>query len=306
MGLGGASTRLKRRVAAAGPQKGNVFRRKQTVSSALSCPNGRLLPCSEQKGVNMRSEFLGVPIDLLTCGETVARAVNAMRNNKLTQHVAVNVAKLVKARSNDELRRDIAESHIVGIDGMGIVWGARLLGVPVPERVAGIDLMEQLLAACAAEGFRPYFLGAKKDVLERAIAVAQRRWPGLEFAGYRDGYFTPAEEPHVVAEILAAGPDCLFIGMPTPRKERFLHRYRDELGIPFIMGVGGSFDVLAAHVSRAPRLMQRAGLEWAYRIYQEPRRMWWRYASTNAVFAGLLLRALVGRAIRRSEIDGTA
>lgn len=254
----------------------------------------------------MRSEFLGLPIDLLTCSETVASAVNAMRSNKLTQHVAVNVAKLVKARSNDELRRDIADSHIVGIDGMGIVWGARLLGVPVPERVAGIDLMEQLLEACAAEGFRPYFLGARKDVLERAIAIARRRWPGLDFAGYRDGYFKPEEEPGVVAEILATGPDCLFIGMPTPRKERFLRRYREVLGVPFIMGVGGSFDVLAAHVNRAPPPMQRAGLEWLYRIYQEPRRMWWRYASTNAVFAGLLVKALVGRAMRRDEANGTA
>lgn len=254
----------------------------------------------------MRSEFLGVPIDLLTCRETVALAVDAMRNNDLTQHVAINVAKLVKARTNEELRRDIVESDIVGIDGMGIVWGARLLGVPVPERVAGVDLMEQLLAACAAEGFRPYFLGATKEVLERAVAMARRRWPGLEFAGYRDGYFTPEEEPQVVAEILAAGADCLFIGMPTPRKERFLRRYREVLGIPFIMGVGGSFDVLAAHVRRAPPLMQRAGLEWLYRIYQEPRRMWWRYASTNAVFAGLLVKALVGRAMRRGAIDGTA
>lgn len=244
----------------------------------------------------MRKEFLGVPIDILTFDETVARAVEAMRTRTLTQHVAINVAKLVKARRNAELKRDIVESHIVGIDGMGIVWGARALGIRVPERVAGIDLMERVLAASAAEGFRPYFLGARQDVLERAVAEAQRRWPNLVFAGYRNGYFNADDEWDIVMAIRESKADCLFIGMPTPRKERFLHSYREALGASFIMGVGGSFDVLAGHVERAPSLMRRAGLEWLYRIYQEPGRMWWRYLSTNAAFAGLLGKALIGRA----------
>jgi N-acetylglucosaminyldiphosphoundecaprenol N-acetyl-beta-D-mannosaminyltransferase len=254
----------------------------------------------------MRREFLGLAIDPLTADETVARAVEAMRTRQLTQHVAINVAKLVKARRDPELRRDISESHVVGIDGMGIVWGARLLGVSVPERVAGIDLMERLLAACAAEGLRPYFLGARQDVLERAVAETRRRWPRVAFAGYRNGYFSRGEESAIVRQIRDAGADCLFIGMPTPHKERFLRRYRDELGVPFIMGVGGSFDVLAAHVRRAPAFMQRAGLEWLYRIYQEPARMWWRYVSTNTVFVGLVGKALIGRARRRSDAAGTA
>lgn len=254
----------------------------------------------------MRREFLGLAIDPLTVDETVDRALQAMRTRQLTQHVAVNVAKLVKARHDTELRRDIDEAHIVGIDGMGIVWGARLLGVRVPERVAGIDLMQRLLAACAAEGLRPYFLGARRDVLERAVAAAQRRWPRLTFAGYRNGYFSREEEAGIVRQIRDTGADCLFIGMPTPHKERFLRRYREDLAVPFIMGVGGSFDVLAAHVSRAPPLVQRAGLEWLYRIYQEPGRMWWRYVSTNTVFIGLLGRALIGRVWRRSDAAGTA
>lgn len=244
----------------------------------------------------MRQEFLGLAIDPLTANETVARAVQAMRTRELTQHVAINVAKLVKARHDADLRRDIAESHIVGIDGMGIVWGARLLGVKVPERVAGVDLMERLLATCGVERFRPYFLGARQDVVERAVAEAQRRWPRLKFAGCRDGYFSREEEPEIVRQIRDTGADCLFIGMPTPRKERFLAAHRDALGVPFIMGVGGGIDILAGQVRRAPATMQKAGLEWLYRIYQEPGRMWWRYASTNAVFAGLVARAIAARA----------
>jgi N-acetylglucosaminyldiphosphoundecaprenol N-acetyl-beta-D-mannosaminyltransferase len=245
----------------------------------------------------MRRELLGVPIDSLTFDETVASAVEAMRGKRLTQHVAINVAKLVKARRDPELRRDIAESHIVGIDGMGIVWASRALGIPVPERVAGVDLMERLLEICGEQGFRPYFLGASQAVLLRAVAAARQRWPGLDFAGCRDGYFAPEDESGVVTAIRSSGADCLFIGMPTPQKERFLHRYRDRLNVPFIMGVGGGIDVLAGHVRRAPASMQRSGLEWLYRIYQEPGRMWWRYASTNAQFAWLVAKALVARAL---------
>ncbi len=249
----------------------------------------------------MRAEFLGTPIDLLTLEQTVIRAVDAMLMQKPTHHVALNVAKLVNMRRNDELKRDVNESHIVGIDGMGIVWGARALGIDVPERVSGVDLMERLLEVCSQLDFRPYFLGATQTVLERATLEALDRWPGLTFAGARNGYFSQEEETGVVEEIRAAKPDCLFIAMPTPRKERFLRKYRDTLNIPFIMGVGGSLDVLAGHVNRAPLKMQRAGLEWLYRIYQEPRRMWWRYANTNAVYAGLLAREWLARRMRTNR-----
>ncbi len=247
----------------------------------------------------MRADFLGIPIDLLTFDETVSAAVDAMLMGKPTQHVAINVAKLVKARHDPELKRDVVESHIIGIDGMGIVWGARALGLSVPHRVPGVDLMERLLQICAAHDFRPYLLGARKNVLERAVVNSLYRWPGLSFAGYRDGYFSPEEEAAVIEDIRFAAPHCLFIGMPTPQKERFLHKYRDVLGVPFIMGIGGGIDVLAGHVKRAPDFVQKAGLEWLYRTYQEPRRMWWRYASTNAKFAGLLGKEIVARALGR-------
>ncbi len=251
----------------------------------------------------MRTEFLGVPIDALTFDQTVARAVDAMRSGRLTQHVALNVAKLTKLRHDPVLRRDVIESHIVGVDGMGIVWGARALGVYVPERVAGVDLMQSLLAICAREGFRPYLFGAQPEVLQAAVARVMQRWPRLHLAGYRDGYDGARDEAAAVAAIRQSSADCLFIGMPTPYKERFLHAHRHRLGVPFIMGVGGGIDVLAGHVARAPVPLQRIGLEWLYRIYQEPRRMWWRYLSTNVAFAGMLGKALVGRALRRDALQ---
>jgi N-acetylglucosaminyldiphosphoundecaprenol N-acetyl-beta-D-mannosaminyltransferase len=251
----------------------------------------------------MRTEFMGVPIDAMTFDETVDQAVDAMRSGRLTQHVALNVAKLIKLRHDADLRRDVIESDIVGVDGMGIVWGARALGVRVPERVPGVDLMQRLLAICASEGFRPYFFGARPEILNAAVGQALHRWPRLNIAGFRDGYAGARDEAAAVAAIRECAPDCLFIGMPTPYKERFLHRHRFRLGVPFIMGVGGGIDVLAGHVARAPVPVQRIGLEWLYRIYQEPRRMWWRYLSTNVAFAGMLGKALVGRALGRDAFQ---
>jgi N-acetylglucosaminyldiphosphoundecaprenol N-acetyl-beta-D-mannosaminyltransferase len=253
----------------------------------------------------MRESFLGCPIDILTMAETVDLARSAMRSRKRLQHVALNVAKFVNMRRDAVLASDVANSDVVSIDGMGIVWGAKWVGLPAKVRVTGIDLLTELLAVCANDGFRPYFLGATPAVLQRAAQAVGSRHPDIQFAGVKDGYFSSDQEAEVVAQIRNSKPDCLFIGMPTPRKERFLATYRDELNVPFIMGVGGSFDVLAGHVRRAPAPMQQLGLEWLYRVYQEPARMWWRYAKTNTLFAAILTQALVQKklnVIHKAEI----
>ena len=245
----------------------------------------------------MREEFLGVPIDILSLHETIDLADKSMGRRERCQHVALNVAKFITMRRQPELRRDVIESDIVGIDGMGILWGARLLGLKAHERVAGIDLFKEILVLCDRKGFRPFFLGATDDVLKKMIFNLRARHPNLQIAGWHNGYFPAEQDPRIVESIRRSGADCLFLGLPTPRKERLLARYRDEFGAPFIMGVGGSFDVLAGAISRAPRWMQGAGLEWLYRLYQEPRRMFWRYFSTNISFAVLVTRELVSRAV---------
>jgi len=248
-------------------------------------------------GLRMRANFLGCPIDILTMQETVALAREAMQSRKRLHHVAINVAKLVNMRRDPVLAADVIGSDVVGIDGMGIVLGARSLGIPVTERVAGIDLFLELLALCAERGYRPFFLGGTSDVLQRAKNEVLKQYPNLRFAGSRDGYFTTEQEEDVVNKIRDSGADCLFIGMPTPRKERFLACHKRTLAVPFIMGVGGSFDVLAGHVHRAPAFLRAVGFEWLYRVYQEPRRMWWRYARTNTLFAVIMLRALISHAV---------
>jgi len=143
---------------------------------------------------------------------------------------------------------------------------------------------------CAERGFRPYLLGARQDVLDRAVAALKAKHPTLELAGWRNGYWRTEEEAAVVAEIRRTRPDVMFVGMSSPKKEVFVQRWKAELQVPFIMGVGGTFDVVAGIVKRAPVWMQRAGLEWLYRLAQEPRRMWRRYLVEDTAFFALLAR----------------
>lgn len=241
----------------------------------------------------MRRDILGVPCDALTMPEMLALAENAIRQRRPLLQGSLNVAKLVKLGRDHELRRDLLASDVLCADGMGIVLAGRLLGQDLPERIAGIDLMMALLKLAAERRYRPYFLGGEPAAVERAVAAATEAFPGLVPAGARDGFFVPDEEARIVAEIRASGADMLFVALPTPAKEHFLACWRDQLGIPFMMGVGGAFDVLAGRTRRAPLAMQRVGLEWLWRLLQEPRRLGWRYASTNAVFGCMMLAALL-------------
>lgn len=241
----------------------------------------------------MRVTLFGLPVDILSRDETIERILAAIAKGRRCQHVALNVAKLVNARRDADLDRDVRASDIVGVDGMGIVYALRLLGHPVAERVAGVDLFESLMAECAARGLRPYLLGATPEVLVSAGRRLSERYPDLVLAGNHHGYFKPEQEKSVCDLIRASGAHCLFIAMPTPRKERFMARHRDSLGVPFVMGVGGTLDVVAGQVKRAPALVQSLGLEWAYRMMQEPRRLAARYLRTNVIFAVLLVRELL-------------
>ena len=246
-----------------------------------------------------RAELLGASFDLLTAAETLERISESIERRARCQHTVVNVAKLIAMRANPVLRKDVEQSDIINVDGMGIVWGARLIGIQVPERVTGIDLMDQLIEVCARRGYRPYLLGATRPVLYRLVAVLRTRHPRLSLAGSHHGYFAEADEERIVAEIAASHADCLFVALPTPRKEHFIAKHRDALAVPFIMGVGGSFDVLSGAVPRGPRWMQKAGLEWLFRVGQEPRRMWKRYLVTNSKFATLLAAEMMKRCWRR-------
>jgi N-acetylglucosaminyldiphosphoundecaprenol N-acetyl-beta-D-mannosaminyltransferase len=245
-----------------------------------------------------RAHVLGCAIDRLDMEEMVARIDGIIANRGFAQHVAINAAKIVAMREDREMERIIGRCELVSADGQSVVWASRILRDPVPSRVTGIDLMQELLALAERRGYRVFILGAAGDVLARALQRVRERHPGLAIAGTRDGYFSDEDAAAVAAEIAAHQPHIVFVAMPSPRKEYWLDRYGRRLGAPFVMGVGGSVDVLAGQVRRAPVLMQRLGLEWLWRLMQEPRRLLRRYLSTNTRFVAYLLRELVHRITR--------
>jgi N-acetylglucosaminyldiphosphoundecaprenol N-acetyl-beta-D-mannosaminyltransferase len=227
---------------------------------------------------------MGCPLDALTLAQTVARIEGIVAEGLPRQHMAVNAGKMVKMRQDPALRAAVLGSDLISADGAAIVLACRFLGAPVPERVAGIDLMQELLWLAPSRAWRPYFLGARPEVVRRLVDQCRWRYPGLDVAGARDGYFGSDAESEVAEAIRESRADLLFVGMSSPRKETFLARWLDAMDVPFCMGVGGAFDVLAGEHRRAPAWMREHGLEWAHRTILEPRRMWRRNLLDNARF----------------------
>lgn len=243
----------------------------------------------------MRTQILGCYVDNLSMAETLARIEELVLSALPHQHVVVNADKVVKAHFDPELRDIVNSCDLINADGMPIVWASWVLGRPLKERVTGVDLFERLVEKCADKQWGIYLLGAKADVVQRVASVLQDRYPKLRIVGYRDGYWTAAEEAAVAAEIEAVRPDVLFVAISSPMKERFLRRHQSQMKVPFAMGVGGTFDVVAGQTKRAPSWMRRLGFEWFYRFLQEPRRMFKRYFIEDMYFFWLLAIEFVRR-----------
>lgn len=241
-----------------------------------------------------RLQLLGVPIDALDTEQMVQAVSDIIAARRPAQHVAMNAAKYVAAWKDKALAEIIATCDLINADGQSVVWAARLLGLRLPERVAGVDLFQRLIEEAARRGWRPYFLGAEPDVVSEVVRRLRARHPELQVAGYRDGYWNADEEADVIHGVRDANADLLFLAIPSPRKEFWLHEHLNELGVPFVMGVGGTFDVTAGRVARAPRFVQRFGFEWLYRLLQEPRRMFKRYLIGNTTFLYGVARAKIG------------
>lgn len=236
-----------------------------------------------------RIEFLKAPMDIATMPETVSFIEDRIKKGEFLQHVVVNVAKIVNMQKDKVLADSVNACDLINIDGMGVVLGARFIGHDVPERVAGVDLFHELLKMSARCDFPIFLLGATEDVVSKTAIKVKEQNPNLTIAGFNDGYFWDDEES-VVTMINESGAKLLFVAITSPKKENFINKWKDKLGVDFVMGVGGTFDVVAGKVNRAPKWMQEYGLEWFYRVLQEPGRMWKRYLITNSKFAWLLLK----------------
>lgn len=193
-------------------------------------------------------------------------------------------------QKDEQLKKSILDCDIIMLTGLSIVWASRILRKPLSERVAGIDLMQNMVLLAAQKGYKCYFLGASEEVVNKVVKKYEAEHGKSIVGGYRNGYFAKEEAEMIAGETAASGADILFVAMTSPKKEIFLNKYKHLIKVPFIMGVGGSFDVVACKTKRAPLWMQKSGLEWLFRVMQEPGRLWKRYLTTNSIFIYLVLK----------------
>jgi len=236
-------------------------------------------------------DILGCQVDSILLDEATYRVADLVEARGVAYAAVVNAAKLVRMRDDDMLRQLVRDADLVTADGAAVVYAARWLGTRLPGRTTGCDLMQRLLEMAPSKGWRVYLLGATPEVIPQVIRACGERFPGIEFAGFRDGYFDIDNAEPIATAIRDAKPDLLFIGMGTPRQECFLAEWRQTMGVPFSMGVGGSFDVVSGLKDRAPRWMRENGLEWAHRLAHDPRHMWRRAIVDSARFAVHVNRA---------------
>ncbi|WP_039880601.1 WecB/TagA/CpsF family glycosyltransferase [Listeria fleischmannii] len=245
--------------------------------------------------------MLGSYVNGLTMAETLIEVEKIIQNKIPTQHVVINASKINLMAKDEELRDIINACPLINADGQSIVMAGRFLGHDIPERVAGIDLFTNLVALCAKEGYRPYYFGATQEVVEEVVARHKQQYPELDVAGYRNGYFEESESEQIALDIRESSADILFVAFSSPKKEFWIDRYLQVMNVPFAMGVGGSFDVIAGKTKRAPKWMQKSGLEWFYRLIQEPHRMFGRYIKGNTSFLIKVMKEKRGRT--RKEVN---
>lgn len=232
-----------------------------------------LCPRVPAEGRPTEIEMFDVHLDPLSMEEALERAESFIREGGPHIIVTSDTSAIVRAQEDEELRTIINEADLATMDGQGVVLCARLLNFPVSTRVPGVDMMARLCEICGRLNQPIALLGAMPGVAEEAARRLEEHYPGLRVAYHHDGYFSPEEEPAIVAAIREARPAVLFVAMGIPKQEKWIHRHMDELQVPVCMGVGGSLDVIAGRVKRAPEWMQRWGLEWLYRTALEPRRL---------------------------------
>jgi len=228
--------------------------------------------------------ILDIPVHSQTMEEALEAVVAAAREPGLTQVAFVNADCLNISVNHLEYRRLLQRLSMVLADGSGIRYAGKMLGTPVADNVNGTDLFPLLCERAVQEGLSMYFLGARPGVTDAMVERLLRRYPGLKVAGHRDGFFSPEEEPEVIRTIAGSGAQMLFVAFGAPRQDLWIDAHRDELGVNMAMGVGGLFDFMSERMPRAPKWMRTLGIEWVFRLLQEPGRLWRRYIIGNPLF----------------------
>ena len=222
--------------------------------------------------MSYKVDILGVQVDSLTMAEAVDKADQFMEEKACVLIATANAEMIMRATHDKELRDLLNAAALVVPDGAGTVWAAHHLGYQMPERVAGYDLAQELMRLAPARKRRIYFFGSAPGVADKAKKKAEELYPGIEIVGTRNGYFKEADEPAIIADIKEKKPDLLLAALGVPKQEKWLNAHKEELGVPLSIGVGGTLDVMAGVMKRAPRWMQKAKLEWLFRGMLQPKR----------------------------------
>jgi N-acetylglucosaminyldiphosphoundecaprenol N-acetyl-beta-D-mannosaminyltransferase len=215
----------------------------------------------------------GVPVSKMGMDQTVAYLAEAIEQRQPHQIITANPIMVMSALDDPAYMSMMQQAELIVPDGTGVVWAANYVGEPVAERVPGYDLLNELMKVGELKGWKVYLLGASNEVIQAAADKLRMNYPGIKLVGVRDGYFTDAQDAEVIQSIVDAAPDLLFVGRSAANQEPWIGKYKGQLGVPVMMGVGGSFDVLSGKLKRAPVVFQKLRLEWFYRLLQEP----WRY-----------------------------
>lgn len=245
----------------------------------------------EKQNSFQRVSFLGLKMDKVDMDQTLIWMENAIAKRRPQYISTLNAALLVWAQRDSFLKETYLKANLVTVDSTVVYYALKLLGTPIPEPLEACHIMFQFIKRNYKKGYRFYFLGAKPEIIKKAVEKLQTDYIGIQIAGYHHGYFNPDTALEIAKEIKRIRPDCLFVGMSSPLKEVFLKKHLLDMQVPISLGVGGGIDILAGQYRWAPAWIRRLGLAWVYRLLSEPRRMWKRYLITNTIFLWLFFKS---------------
>lgn len=217
--------------------------------------------------------IFGIPVSKWGMRETVSYLCQAAEGDKPHQIITANPIMIMAALEDPAYEVIMKEAELIVPDGTGVVWAAQKAGEPVAERVPGIELLHELLKEGQSRGWKVYLLGSTKEVIQETALRLTEQYPGTAIVGARDGYFGPEQDQEVIDGIRAVAPHLLFVARGLDTQEPWIHKHKQSLGVPLMMGVGGSFDVISGKTKRAPKAFQKLRMEWLYRVLSEPSRL---------------------------------
>ena len=241
-------------------------------------------------GNNNRINILNTTIDVLNMEETISLVEKYVKTKTPLHLMGVNADKINELNENSLMKTIVNNCGVINADGASVVLASKFLNKPLPERVAGIDLMQELVKLSERKKYSIYLLGAKRDVVEKTAEVLNTKYKKLNIVGIHDGYFKENNWPEISDELKQKKPDFVFVGITSPMKEYLIEYLQNDGNNSVFMGVGGSFDVISGNIPRAPKWMQKANLEWLFRVYKEPKRLFKRYFIGNWKIIKLVIK----------------